>query len=471
MAAMLVQGSKCLPRYVCRLTLLRNSPWKRKINNFAKEKHPLSGSRRAASLKQCENLKLLQNISKLQVGSGGRRSFHQSAVFCDEFKIVNTPQFAESVTEGDVRWEKAVGDYVKEDEVVCEIETDKTSISVPSPAAGYVEELFVPDGERVEPGQQLFKLKLSGDAPAGGTEKVADAPAPTETAAPASSAPPAAATGSGPIPTTPPPVQPLPSGPTASVPVAAIKPTPATPQGASVPAEGARTETRVKMNRMRLRIAERLKEAQNTCAMLTTFNEIDMSNIMDMRSCYKDAFQKKYGLKLGFMSAFVKASAFALEDQPVVNAVIDDKEIVYRDYVDISVAVSTPKGLVVPVLRNVSNMNYADIELEIAALGEKARAGALAIEDMDGGTFTISNGGVFGSLFGTPIINPPQSAILGMHRIDQKAVVINGKIEIRPMMYVALTYDHRLVDGREAVTFLRKIKSAIEDPRVLLLNL
>ncbi|XP_069116903.1 dihydrolipoyllysine-residue succinyltransferase component of 2-oxoglutarate dehydrogenase complex, mitochondrial-like [Argopecten irradians] len=474
MAAMLVQGSRCLPRYVCRLTLIRNSPWKREINTIAKEKYPLNASRQAAaSLKQHENLKLLQNVSRIPVGVTSRQSFHQTAVFRDEFKIVNTPAFAESVTEGDVRWEKAVGDYVKEDDVICEIETDKTSIPVPCPASGYIEELFVPDGERVEPGQQLFKLKLSGDAPAASAEKKADEPAPAAPGAPepAPEGASAAAAGSGPIPTTPPPVQPLPSAPTTSVPVAAIKPTPASPQSTGAPSGGARTETRVKMNRMRLRIAERLKDAQNTCAMLTTFNEVDMSNIMDMRSCYKDAFQKKYGLKLGFMSAFVKASAFALEDQPVVNAVIDDKEIVYRDYVDISVAVSTPKGLVVPVLRNVSNMNYADIELEIAALGEKARAGALAIEDMDGGTFTISNGGVFGSLFGTPIINPPQSAILGMHRIDQKAVVINGKIEIRPMMYVALTYDHRLIDGREAVTFLRKIKSAIEDPRVLLLNL
>ncbi|XP_060076472.1 dihydrolipoyllysine-residue succinyltransferase component of 2-oxoglutarate dehydrogenase complex, mitochondrial-like [Ylistrum balloti] len=468
MAAMLVQGSRCLPRYVCRLTLLRNSPWKRKINNLAKEKHPSCATRQVSPLKHSENLRLLQNVSKLQVGRGGRQSFHQSAVFYDEFKIVNTPTFAESVTEGDVRWEKAVGDYVKEDDVVCEIETDKTSIPVPSPAAGYVEELLVQDGDRVEPHQPLFKLKLSGDAPAASAEKVASEPAPNATT---ESAPAAPAAGSGPIPTTPPPVQPLPSAPTASVPVATIKPTQATPQSTAGPVGGARTETRVKMNRMRLRIAERLKEAQNTCAMLTTFNEIDMSNIMDMRSCYKDAFQKKYGLKLGFMSAFVKASAFALEDQPAVNAVIDDKEIVYRDYIDISVAVSTPKGLVVPVLRNVAKMNYADIEIEIAALGEKARAGALAIEDMDGGTFTISNGGVFGSLFGTPIINPPQSAILGMHRIDQKAVVVNGKIEIRPMMFVALTYDHRLIDGREAVTFLRKIKSAIEDPRVLLLNL
>lgn len=227
------------------------------------------------------------------------------------------------------------------------------------------------------------------------------------------------------------------------------------------------------MNRMRLRIAQRLKEAQNTCAMLTTFNEVDMSNISEMRKTYKDAFLKKHNIKLGFMSAFVKAAAYALSDQPAVNAVIDDttKEIVYRDYVDISVAVATPKGLVVPVIRNVEGMNFADIEKTINLLGEKARKNELAVEDMDGGTFTISNGGVFGSMFGTPIINPPQSAILGMHGIFDRPVAIGGKVEIRPMMYVALTYDHRLIDGREAVTFLRKIKSVVEDPRVLLLDM
>ncbi|XP_025910658.1 dihydrolipoyllysine-residue succinyltransferase component of 2-oxoglutarate dehydrogenase complex, mitochondrial-like, partial [Apteryx rowi] len=197
------------------------------------------------------------------------------------------------------------------------------------------------------------------------------------------------------------------------------------------------------------------------------------SNIREMRAQHKDPFLKKHNLKLGFMSAFVKAAAFALQDQPVVNAVIDDttKEIVYRDYVDISVAVATPRGLVVPVIRNVENMNFADIERAIHELGEKARKNELAIEDMDGGTFTISNGGVFGSLFGTPIINPPQSAILGMHAIFDRPVAVGGKIEVRPMMYVALTYDHRLIDGREAVTFLRKIKAAVEDPRVLLLDL
>ena len=205
--------------------------------------------------------------------------------------------------------------------------------------------------------------------------------------------------------------------------------------------------------------------------MLTTFNEIDMSWIMEFRKANLDAFQKKYGLKLGFMSAFCKASAYALQDQPVVNAVIEENEIVYRDYVDISVAVATPKGLVVPVIRNVEAMSYADIEIEINKLGEKARKGNLAIEDMDGGTFTISNGGVFGSLLGTPIINPPQSAILGMHGIFERPIAVKGQVAIRPMMYVALTYDHRLVDGREAVMFLRKIKAAVEDPRIILAGL
>lgn len=225
------------------------------------------------------------------------------------------------------------------------------------------------------------------------------------------------------------------------------------------------------MNRMRLKIAARLKEAQNTNAMLTTFNELDMSNIMQLRKENQDAFVKKHGIKMGFMSAFVKASSYALQKQPTVNAVIDGQEIIYRDYVDISVAVATPKGLVVPVLRNVQDMNYADVEKGIAALGDKAKKNELAVEDMDGGTFTISNGGVFGSLFGTPIINPPQSAILGMHGVFERPVVRNGQVVIRPMMYIALTYDHRLVDGREAVTFLRTIKAAVEDPRVMLMDL
>ncbi|XP_051265976.1 dihydrolipoyllysine-residue succinyltransferase component of 2-oxoglutarate dehydrogenase complex, mitochondrial [Dicentrarchus labrax] len=386
------------------------------------------------------------------------RYFKTSAVHRDEVVTVKTPAFAESVTEGDVRWEKAVGDSVKEDEVVCEIETDKTSVQVPAPAAGVIEELLVPDGGKVEGGTPLFKLRKGAAAAAeAAPPPAAEAPA----AAPPPPPPPASA------PTAMPPVPPPAAQPK---PVSAVKPT--APAPAPLPV-GARGENRVKMNRMRLRIAQRLKEAQNTCAMLTTFNEVDMSNIQEMRTVYKDAFLKKHSIKLGFMSAFVKAAAYALTDQPAVNAVIDDttKEIVYREYVDISVAVATPKGLVVPVIRNVETMNFTDIEKAINALGEKARKNELAVEDMDGGTFTISNGGVFGSMFGTPIINPPQSAILGMHGIFERPVAINGKVEIRPMMYVALTYDHRLVDGREAVTFLRKIKAVVEDPRVLLLDM
>ncbi|CAG5866352.1 dihydrolipoyllysine-residue succinyltransferase component of 2-oxoglutarate dehydrogenase complex, mitochondrial [Menidia menidia] len=405
--------------------------------------------------------------------------FRTSSAYRDEVVTVKTPAFAESVTEGDVRWEKAVGDTVTEDEVVCEIETDKTSVQVPSPAAGVIEELLVPDGGKVEGGTPLFKLRKGAGAPKAAEAPKAEAPAaaapPPPSAAPPSPPPPPPSA-VGPIPTTMPPVPPVPAHAMATKPVSAIKPT-AAPSASAAHAEGgvkaARTESRVKMNRMRLRIAQRLKEAQNTCAMLTTFNEVDMSNISEMRKTYKDAFLKKHNIKLGFMSAFVKAAAYALADQPAVNGVIDDttKEIVYRDYVDISVAVATPKGLVVPVIRNVEGMNFTDIEKAINLLGEKARKNELAVEDMDGGTFTISNGGVFGSMFGTPIINPPQSAILGMHGIFDRPVAVGGKVEIRPMMYVALTYDHRLIDGREAVTFLRKIKSVVEDPRVLLLDM
>ncbi|XP_021933806.1 dihydrolipoyllysine-residue succinyltransferase component of 2-oxoglutarate dehydrogenase complex, mitochondrial [Zootermopsis nevadensis] len=404
------------------------------------------------------------------------RHFQSSAALCDEIKIVTVPQFAESVSEGDVRWEKAVGDTVAEDEVVLEIETDKTSVPVPAPGAGVIEERFVDDGATVKTGEKLFKLKLIAGgvaaAPAKKKEAVAAEPSPPP--------PPAAAAAPPPPPRPPPPPPPPPpQGPISSIPVAAIRHAQAI-EAATVklpPADptseitGTRSEQRVKMNRMRQRIAQRLKEAQNTNAMLTTFNEIDMSNIMEFRKAHLEAFQKKYSIKFGFMSAFVKAAAFALQDQPVVNAVIDGSEIIYRDYVDISVAVATPKGLVVPVVRNVESMNYAEIELAIAALGEKAKKGALAVEDMDGGTFTISNGGVFGSLMGTPIINPPQSAILGMHAIFDRPVAIKGQVVIRPMMYVALTYDHRLVDGREAVLFLRKIKAAVEDPRTILLGI
>ncbi|KAK1889406.1 Dihydrolipoyllysine-residue succinyltransferase component of 2-oxoglutarate dehydrogenase [Dissostichus eleginoides] len=276
------------------------------------------------------------------------RYFRTSAVHRDEVVTVNTPAFAESVTEGDVRWEKAVGDSVSEDEVVCEIETDKTSVQVPAPASGVIEELLVPDGEKVESGMPLFKLRKGVVAAKAAPAPAAEAPA----AAPPPPPPPALTA-----------MPPVPLQAAQAKPISAIKPTVAAP-APPLPTLGGRGENRVKMNRMRLRIAQRLKEAQETCAMLTTFNEVDMSNIQDMRKLHKDAFLKKHNIKLGFMSAFVKAAAHALTDQPAVNAVIDDstKEIVYREYVDISVAVSTPKGLVVPVIRNVETMNFADIE-------------------------------------------------------------------------------------------------------------
>jgi len=412
-----------------------------------------------------------------------QRSFRTSNALWDDVRTVVVPPFADSITEGDVRWGKVVGATVVEDEVIANIETDKTSIPVPSPGAGIIEELLVADGTTVKPGTPLFKIKITG-----GGGKKADAPAAAKAAPSAAPPPPpppepkpAAAT--TPIPSTPPPPPPRPSEPKASVPAAAVKPQPAAapprapapppPKGVDITTKitGSRTEQRVKMNRMRQRIAERLKEAQNTNAMLTTFNEVDMSNIVELRKTHGEAFAKKHNFKLSFMSPFVKACAYALVDAPVVNAVIEGQDIVYRDYVDISVAVATPKGLVVPVMRNCENMNYVDVERGMAQLAEKARKNQLAIEDMDGGTFTISNGGVFGSMFGTPIINPPQSAILGMHGIFERPVVVKGQIVIRPMMYVALTYDHRLIDGREAVTFLRKIKSAVEDPRTILLDL
>jgi len=416
----------------------------------------------------------------------GNRGFHASSALRDEVQVIVCPAFAESISEGDLRWEKAVGDAVGVDDVIAEVETDKTSVPVPSPVAGVIVELLVEDGATVQAGKELAKIKAgaAGAAPPAAAKPAEKKDEPVA-AAPPPPPPPPAASSAGPPPTAPPPAPPIPTAPISETPVSAIRPTPAAASPASGPAPivrlppedptkeiaGTRSEHRVKMNRMRLKIAQRLKDAQNTNAMLTTFNELDMSALMQLRKENQDAFTKRHGIKLGFMSAFVKASAYALTQQPTVNAVIEGQEIIYRDYVDISVAVATPKGLVVPILRNVQDMNYADIEKGIMALGEKAKKNQLAMEDMDGGTFTISNGGVFGSLFGTPIINPPQSAILGMHGSFERPVVRNGQVVIRPMMFIALTYDHRLVDGREAVTFLKTIKKAVEDPRTMFLGL
>lgn len=426
-----------------------------------------------------------------RVIAGNRWQMIHTSVSLWQEETVKVPQFAESVSEGDVKFTVKVGDYVNADQVVMEIETDKTAVGVPAPFGGIIKEIYVKDGDTVKPHQDLFKIeKAAGGAPAAAApQPKAPTPAPAAAAKPPPPAakasppppsppPPPAAPKTG-APPPPPPPPPKPTAPAAQIPVAAIRHAQGI-QAASVrvpPADysreitGTRTEQRVKMNRMRQKIAARLKEAQNVNAMLTTFNEIDMSAAMQFRKQHLESFQKKFGIKIGFMSIFAKACAYALQDQPVVNAVIDGQEIVYRDYVDISVAVATPKGLVVPVIRNVESMNYADIEIALAALGDKAKKGQIAVEDMDGGTFTISNGGVFGSLMGTPIINPPQSSILGMHGIFERPIAVKGQVVIRPMMYVALTYDHRLIDGREAVMFLRKIKDAVEDPRIILAGL
>ncbi|KAJ2731907.1 hypothetical protein IW152_004197 [Coemansia sp. BCRC 34962] len=370
---------------------------------------------------------------------------------------------ADSITEGTLKsWAKLVGEQVEQDEEVASIETDKVDIPVNSPVGGVIRELLAKEEDTVVVGQDLFKIEEGATTEGGAAPS---APKPVE---PTPSEPIAAPKKSEPA--TPTPVAP------AAQPAAAPKEAPvkeSKPAASASPVlfgTAERSERRVKMNRMRLRISERLKQSQNTAASLTTFNEIDMSNLIDLRKTYKDDVLKTHGVKLGYMGAFVKASTHALQTVPEVNASIDGDHLVYYDYCDVSVAVATPKGLVTPVLRNTERMSIVDVEQEIANLGKKARDNKITVEDMAGGTFTISNGGVFGSLYGTPIINMPQAAILGMHAIKERPVVVNGKIEIRPMMYVALSYDHRIIDGREAVTFLVKLKEAIEDPRRLLLS-
>uniref|UniRef100_A0A0M3KCJ8 Dihydrolipoyllysine-residue succinyltransferase component of 2-oxoglutarate dehydrogenase complex, mitochondrial n=1 Tax=Anisakis simplex TaxID=6269 RepID=A0A0M3KCJ8_ANISI len=362
---------------------------------------------------------------------------------------------------------KQKGEFVNADDLVAEIETDKTTVEVPAPQSGTIVDLLVEDGGKVTAKQKLYKLEPGEGG--GAAAAAAPAEAPKAEAAPAPPAQPAAAAAPAPAAAAPAPPPAAAAPPPPPIEIAAVKLPPGVNAAQAI--TGSRDETRVKMNRMRLRIAQRLKEAQNTYAMLTTFNEVDMTNVMEMRKKYQKEFVAKHGIKLGLMSPFVRAAAYALQQQPTVNAVIDENEIVYRHYVDMSIAVATPKGLVVPVLRNAEAMDYATIESTLAAIGAKARDGKLAIEEMEGGTFTISNGGVFGSLMGTPIINPPQSAILGMHGIFDKPVAVNGKVEVHPVMVIALTYDHRLVDGREAVTFLKKIKTVVEDPRTMLMNL
>ncbi len=425
---------------------------------------------------------------------------------------VKVPTLGESVSEATVgQWLKKPGEAVALDEPIASLETDKVAIDVGAPAAGIMGQWIANEGDTVSVGALIALIEETGAAPA--PAPVA-APAPAVAPAPAPAAP-------APAPVAPVPVAAAPAAPKAAAdndaaalspavrravleygidpatvkgtgaggrltkedvlaaaqakaaspaaPAVAAAPVPAAPVPA-VPA-GGRNEERVRMTRLRQTIAKRLKSAQETAALLTTFNDVDMSAVMAARDKFKDAFEKKHGIKLGFMSFFAKASCLALKDIPSVNARIEGDEIVYHDYVDISIAVSAPNGLVVPVVRDCDKLSFAGIEKAIADYGKKARDGALTMDDMKGGTFTISNGGVFGGLMSTPIINPPQSAVLGLHRIEDRPVVRGGQIVIRPMMYIALSYDHRLIDGREAVTALKTIKEAIEDPTRLLIDL
>jgi len=378
--------------------------------------------------------------------------------------VNQVPTMGDSITEGTiVDMPVAPGDYVQSDEVVLILETDKVSIDVRASEGGALVEILGEIDDVVEVGSDLYRIDTDADAP-----ESASAPMPEteQTLTPSAETPqePAPAAAAAPAA----PVAAQPAAPTAAAPKA---PPPAV---AETPVfMGQRTERRTKMSRMRQTVATRLKGAQNTAAMLTTFQECDMGNLMEMRKKYQDAFVAKHGIKLGFMSAFVLAATAALQEVPLVNAYIDDdtKEIVYRDYCDISVAVASPKGLVTPILRNTELMSFADVERNIAGYVEKAKNGTLSLDDMSGGTFTISNGGVFGSLMGTPIINLPQSAVLGMHATKMRAVVNDkGEVVARPMMYLALTYDHRLIDGREGVTFLKSIAEKVSDPSKLLLE-
>ena len=410
------------------------------------------------------------------------------------------PALGESVTEATVaKWMKSVGDPIKVDEPLLELETDKVTLEVFAPAAGTLSEIRVDAGSTVEVGAVLGVI---GDGAAALAPKPAAKEAPK---APAKEAPKPAAEAEPLAPavrklieenkvdpkeiaasgkdgrltkgdvlafleargkTTITPVAPTTPAPTPAAPPAA----PSAPAPAVARPAGAREE-RVRMTRLRKRIAERLKQAQNTAAMLTTFNEVDMTNVMALRSLHKDAFEKKHGVKLGFMSFFVKAAIVALKEIPAVNGEIDGEDIVYKNHYDVGVAVGTEQGLVVPVVRDADQMTFAAIEAKITELGRKARDGKLTIEELTGGTFTISNGGVYGSLLSTPILNPPQSGILGMHKIQPRPVAIGDKVEVRPMMYLALSYDHRIIDGREAVTFLVRVKECIEDPQRILLDM
>ncbi|MCA0929925.1 2-oxoglutarate dehydrogenase complex dihydrolipoyllysine-residue succinyltransferase [Ruegeria profundi] len=398
---------------------------------------------------------------------------------------VMVPTLGESVTEATVStWFKQVGDAVAQDEMLCELETDKVSVEVPAPAAGVLSEIVAPEGTTVDATAKLAVISGAGaaTAPAAAPAAAAAAPAAATAGKDVANAPSAEkamaeaglsadqVTGTGR------------DGrimkedvakavATAAAPAPAPAPAPAAAPRAPVPADDAAREERVKMTRLRQTIAKRLKDSQNTAAMLTTYNEVDMTEVMALRSQYKDQFEKKHGVRLGFMSFFTKACCHALKEVPEVNAEIDGTDIVYKNFVHMGVAAGTPTGLVVPVIRDADSMSFAAIEKAIAEKGKRARDGKLSMAEMQGGTFTISNGGVYGSLMSSPILNPPQSGILGMHKIQDRPMAINGQVVIRPMMYLALSYDHRIVDGKGAVTFLVRVKEALEDPRRLLMDL
>jgi 2-oxoglutarate dehydrogenase E2 component (dihydrolipoamide succinyltransferase) len=402
---------------------------------------------------------------------------------------IKVPQLPESVTDATlVSWHKKPGDAVSRDENLVDLETDKVVLEVPAPASGVIKELKVDNGATVTSGQVLAILEagevaVAAAAPEEKAPAKADKPAASDTKAAAKLAPAAKRlveehkldasqiAGSGR------------DGRVSKSDViqhlAANKPAPAEAKSApkqapavKLPAAvGSRNEQRVPMTRLRARIAERLIQAQSTAAMLTTFNEVDLTAVNEIRARYKDKFEKTHGVKLGFSSFFIKASIEALRKFPAVNASIDGNDIVYHEYYDIGVAVSTDRGLMVPVIRNAEALSFAELEIAVAEYAKKARDGSISLEELTGGTFTITNGGVFGSLMSTPILNPPQVAILGMHKIQERPMVVNGEIKIRPMMYLALTYDHRIVDGRESVQFLVAIKEALEDPARLLLQL
>ena len=404
---------------------------------------------------------------------------------------VRVPTLGESVSEATIAtWFKKVGDAVAADEMLCELETDKVTVEVPAPSAGVLSEIIAAEGETVGVNALLAMIGEGDGAAAAPAARPEAAPAAAPTAAPAAA--PALAKS----------VEHAPSAKkamaeaglsadqvqgtgrdgrimkedvqkavasAASAPAAAPAPV-AVPRG-PVPADDAAREERVKMTRLRQTIARRLKDAQNTAAILTTYNEVDMTGVMALRNAYKDQFEKKHGVRLGFMSFFTKACCHALKEVPEVNAEIDGTDVVYKNFVHMGVAAGTPAGLVVPVIRDADRMSFAEIEKAIAEKGKRARDGKLSMAEMQGGTFTISNGGVYGSLMSSPILNPPQSGILGMHKIQDRPMVINGEIKIRPMMYLALSYDHRIVDGKGAVTFLVRVKEALEDPRRLLMDL